>query len=61
MSAIITYPTTDTRWPDTSKITWDKILQQSGGGGGGGGTTFHILAETGDVLATEGSNQLRTE
>lgn len=59
MSAIVTYPTTDTLWSDTSKVTWDKILQESTGSTPA--ATFRILAETGDVLATEASDTLRTE
>lgn len=49
MSAIITYPDTENRQADTSKITLDKILQainEGGGGGGGGGASGQILAYT---------------
>lgn len=38
MSAIITYPDTENRQADTSKITLDKILQAINEGGGGSGS-----------------------
>lgn len=40
MSAIVTYPDTENRHADTSKITLDKILQALNGGAGGGAGTY---------------------
>lgn len=51
MSAIITYPDTENRQADTSKITLDKILQAINGGGGSGGSGssgLQVLYTSGD-------------
>lgn len=47
-------------WNGTDTI----VVNTSGGcatGSGFSGVTYHLLAETGDVLATEASDQMRTE
>jgi hypothetical protein len=53
MSYTITYPDTDPKFADSSKITLDKILQatNSGSGGGGGSSTNYNLVGVVDPSA----------
>lgn len=55
MPALITYPDTENRYHDTSKITLDKILQALNGGAGGGGGAGN-LSGSGPPAAGLGSN-----
>lgn len=56
MPALITYPDTENRFHDTSKITLDKILQalNGGAGGGSGGGTLSGAGAPGAGLGSNG-------
>lgn len=56
MPALITYPDTENRYHDTSKITLDKILQALNGGAGGGGAGTGTLSGAGAPAAGTGDN-----